>query len=129
MDLANSVTEATGSIEVIPKPKEKINVKETPSPKRVEVKVHPVYKLNWRRPNGEIRADIPKAVIHTLVSRWSDLLRIVPANRWSPLDEIVQSVWDWEKRQYRPLYQPRTRQQIERGITELVEAGVVVTKS
>lgn len=98
--------------------------------KRVKKAVEPpviLYKLNFRRPNGDIRSEIPKALVYTLVTNWADLLRIVPANRWSTVEEIVTLVWEWEKRQYRKLY-TRTRKQIEDGIRELTEASVIQTK-
>lgn len=93
-------------------------------PKRVGP---PVYRLNFRRPNGDIRSDIPKSLVHTLVTEWCDLLRLIPSNRWSTMDEIAIWVWEWETRNYRQKYN-RTRPQIERGVIELVEAGVVLSK-
>lgn len=95
-------------------------------PKKVEKK-EPLYKLNFRKPNGEIRPDIPHAVAHHLVLNWADLLRIIPANRWSTADEIVALIWEYEARSYRKLY-TRTRKQVEEGIRDLVEAGVVISK-
>jgi hypothetical protein len=97
------------------------------APKKKKPDEEIVYKLDFRRHNGDIRADIPKSLVYTLSARWADLLRVVPSHRWSTLEEIVQIVWDWEKRQYRKLFS-RTRKQIEDGVKELVESGVLLSK-
>lgn len=117
-------------IEKFPVESAVVDAEETQKNKRVKKAVEPpviLYKLNFRRPNGDIRPEIPKALVYTLVTNWADLLRIVPANRWSTLEEIVELVWNWEKRQYRKLY-TRTRKQIDDGVRELTDAGVIQTK-
>jgi hypothetical protein len=87
----------------------------------------PMFKLNLYRPNGHVRADISKAVLYDLSKNWGDLMKIVPSNRWSTLEEIVQMVWEWEKRQFRKTF-TRSRKQIEDGVVALYKAGVVIQK-
>jgi hypothetical protein len=87
----------------------------------------PMFKLHLYRPNGQVRADISKAVLYELSKNWGDLMKIIPSNRWSTLEEIVQMVWEWEKRQFRKTF-TRTRKQIEDGVVALYQAGVLIQK-
>lgn len=85
------------------------------------------YKLNLYRPNGQLRAEISKAQFFDLSKNWGDLMRLIPSNRWSTTEEIVQIVWEWEKKQYRKSF-TRSRKQIEEGINQLVISGVLLQK-
>lgn len=86
------------------------------------------YKLNFRNASGSIRGDINKEVVRQLSSRWSDLLRIIPQHRWIAFEEILQMAWDFENRSLRKLYN-RTRKQVEEGVQELLDAGVLEKKN
>jgi hypothetical protein len=94
-----------------------------PSAQKVEGR----YKLNLYRPNGQLRAEISKALFFDLSKHWGDLMRLIPSNRWSTVEEIVQIVWEWEKKQYRKSF-TRSRKQIEEGINQLVISGVLLQK-
>jgi len=84
-------------------------------------------KKNLYLANGQIRGEISKSVLHTMIARWGDIIHIVPSNQWCTVDEIVQMVWEWEKKQYRKSF-TRTRKQIEDGVRELLEADILMRK-
>jgi hypothetical protein len=50
-----------------------------------------------------------------------------PRPRWSTMEEIVQIVWECEKRNVRLTYS-RSRKQIEDGVMDMVEHGAVAQK-
>lgn len=110
-----------------PKPQPK---KFTPEEIREAEKVvtQTYYKLNFRSAAGSIRGDINKEVVRQLSSRWSDLLRIIPQHRWISFEEILTLAWDFENRSLRKLYN-RTRKQVEDGVKELLDAGVLEKKN
>jgi hypothetical protein len=93
----------------------------------VILNVHKVlmYRLNYRNSNGLIRSTIPKSVVYQLTVHWPDLLRLIPSERWVTVDEIEQLVSRWEMATPRKTI-IRKRVDIERGIDELVEAGVLL---
>lgn len=107
----------------IPKKVERIEKREREKEKPVEV----MYKMNMYLPNGTIRSEIPKGVLHVLGRDWGDIMRCVPSHRWSTMEEIVNLVWDFERRSYLKSFN-RTRKQIEDGVKAAVEAGVILTK-
>jgi len=140
------VTDTTGSVPPpkppAPKPApvpEKPVVSEkpaVPTPKTFtaeEVKVaerivtQPYYRLNFRTPNGHIRADITKELVRRLSIDWGDLLRTIPNYRWSTAEEILEAIWAAERKNIRNSY-TRTRKQVEDGIRALLECGVLEEK-
>lgn len=90
-------------------------------------KVEIQYKLTLYRPNGTIRSDISKAVYHQAASQYGDVIRAIPANRWSNIDEICDCVWAFERRSFRKSFS-RTRRQIEEAISMLLEGDIVQSR-
>jgi hypothetical protein len=86
-----------------------------------------LYKMDMFLPNGTIRSNIPKGVLHMLGRDWGDIMRCVPSHRWSTMEDIVNLVWDFENKSYLKSFN-RTRKQIEEGVQAAVEAGVILTK-
>lgn len=85
------------------------------------------FKCNLYLPNGTIRPQIPPGVHANLARKWGDILRCIPSNRWSTMDEIAQLVWNFENKSYLRDFS-RTRKQIEDAVHECVEAGVVLSR-
>jgi hypothetical protein len=87
----------------------------------------PLFKCNLYLPNGMIRPQISPGVHSMLARKWGDIIRCVPSNRWSTMDDIANLVWDFEKKSYLKDFS-RTRKQIEEAIAECIEAGVVLER-
>jgi len=85
------------------------------------------YKLNYRTAQGGVRAEISRSILYQVGSKWGDLLNIIPSTRWATLEEIVQVVWEWEKRHPHASLK-RSRKQIEEGVEALVAARILLTK-
>ena len=85
------------------------------------------YRMNMRAHNGEIRADLPKGLIYEMSGKWGDVMLCISANKWVTQEEVVQAVWDREKRSYIKSY-TRSRKQIEDALKDLVEAQFVLMK-
>lgn len=105
---------------------EKIEVPDTSVKKKIVV-ADPMYRMNLYRSNGQVRSDIPKGVLYELSRDWGDIIKVIPANRFSTLEEIIQMVWEWEKRQFRKSF-TRTRKQIEDGVASLLLGGLLEQK-
>lgn len=102
----------------------------TPSASAAKKKDHieiAKYKLNLYRSNGTLRTEITNAVYHMLATHYGDFMRFIPSTRWSTMEEIVQIVWECEKRNVRLTYS-RSRKQIEDGVLEMVRCGAVLQK-
>ncbi|MBW3545116.1 MAG: hypothetical protein KY428_05845 [Bacteroidetes bacterium] len=84
-----------------------------------------LYKLNYRRPNGLIRAEIPKPVIYTLNVNWPDLIRVIPSDVWVSIEQIFDLVSEWENVSPRKTF-IRSKDSIQQGIKELIEAEVLL---
>jgi len=89
--------------------------------------VEPMFRLNLYRSNGQIRMDISQAVLYDLSKDWGDLIKVIPSNSWVTVDELVQMVWEWEKKQFRKSF-TRTRKQIEDGVQALNVGGLLQEK-
>lgn len=85
------------------------------------------YRMNMRAHNGEIRADLPKGLIYDMSGKWGDIMLCISANKWMTQEEVVQAVWDREKRSYIKSY-TRSRKQVEEALRDLVEAQFVLIK-
>lgn len=111
-----------------------VDIVEEESPKKKTRKVEPenpsiiLYKLNYRRPNGLIRTDIPKSVVYNLNVNWPDLLRVVPSDRWVSYDDVVRMVGEWENASPRKSI-VRTTESIQIGLSELLLSGVLLHSS
>lgn len=96
--------------------------------KQKEIKSEPfTFRLNLYRSNGQVRMDIATAVIYQLSKDWGDLIKVIPSNMWVTVDELVQMVWEWEKKQFRKSF-TRSRKQIEDGVAALREGGLLQEK-
>lgn len=98
-------------------PDEPLNEKKKGRPKQAETVFK--YKLNLRQPSGLIRADIPKSILLTIMTRWPDLIRTIPSDRWVTDDEIEERV-----NRGNPL--KRTREDIKIGVDFFLESGVLL---
>lgn len=87
----------------------------------------PLYRLNYRRSNGQIRAEISKSIVYILNVNWPDLLRVIPSTEWVTVDQIVALVRVWENSSPRKTF-IRCKEDIERGLVDLISAGVLLRK-
>jgi hypothetical protein len=85
------------------------------------------FKCNLFLPNGMVRPQISPGVHASLARKWGDIIRCIPSNRWSTMDEIAQLVWNFENKSYLRDFS-RTRKQIEDAVSECVESGVVLSR-
>jgi len=84
------------------------------------------YKMDLYTPNGLLREGISRAVFAAMSSRYSDIMRAVPSNQWSTMDEIVSNYFNMIKR-LRINYNI-TAEQIISAVTEMTEAGLILRK-
>lgn len=91
------------------------------------VKTEQWYKLNMRDASGQVRSELSRGVVYEMSSKWGDIIAAISSNRWSTLEDMVQAVWEREKKQYLKSI-TRTRRQIEEAVLELTEAGIILKK-
>ena len=84
------------------------------------------YKMDLYTPNGLLREGISRAVFAAMSSRYSDIMRAVPSNQWSTMDEIVNNYFNMIKR-LRINYNV-TAEQIISAVNEMTEAGLILQK-
>jgi hypothetical protein len=95
--------------------------------KTIAIKTEQWYKLNMRDENGQVRQSLPSGLVYEMSRKWGDIIASISSNRWSTLEDMVQAVWEREKKQYLKSI-TRTRRQIEEAISELTEAGIIIRK-
>lgn len=98
-----------------------------PAPKPPVIKTEQWYKLNMRDSTGKLRPELSRGVVYEMSSKWGDVIASISANRWATFEDLVQAVWEREKKQYFK-HTTRTRKQIEEAIHELVQAGIILKK-
>lgn len=86
------------------------------------------YRLAFRKPNGHVRGDISSSVLHQASRDYADLIQVIPSFKWMTIEEIVEAVWAWEKKNNRITYN-RTRVAIESGVLWLINATIVEKQS
>jgi hypothetical protein len=136
------MTELSGSLEekiVTPAPTPVAEVKPpVEAPKVVEpakqVKVEPKpepkadtqYRLNVFNTAGNIKPSVPVPVYQDMCRRNAEIIRSLSSTRWMTMDDILQKVWQLEKKMRYP--SNRTRKSVETAIKELMEREMVVTR-
>jgi hypothetical protein len=109
------------------KKKQQKSVFEKPDNSIFSRKAELQYRLSLYRSNGMIRGDIKKATLTQAGAMYGDLMRCIPSNQWSTIDEICDLVWEFERKSYRKSFS-RTRRQIEEGIELLLEGDIVQSR-
>jgi hypothetical protein len=111
------VTEAPVVVPVTPVKK--------PEPVKQEVLT---YRLNLYKGNGQLRAEIGKGVFYEMSRRHGDIIRAISNNKFHTIDEICDSVWAAERKNFNRGHD-RTRKQIEEAVSDLVETGCLLTRA
>lgn len=83
------------------------------------------YRLSLYDRRGNIKTDIPAAIVYDAGARWGDIIRQIPSQQGSTVDEIVEAVWDYERRHKFRKTPDRTRAQIESAIRDLAEKSII----
>ena len=83
------------------------------------------YRLALYDREGQIRSDIPRGIVYEVGALWGDIIRQIPTNKGATIDEIVESVWNYEKRHKFRTAPDRTRKQIEDAVAGLLEKRVI----
>jgi hypothetical protein len=100
-------------------------VAEPPTPK-VEVKAVVQYKLNIFNTSGNIKPSVSVPVYQDMCRRNAEIIRSLSSTRWMTMDDILEKVWQLEKKMRYP--SNRTRKSVETAIKELLEREMVVTR-
>jgi hypothetical protein len=87
----------------------------------------PLFKLKMYSINGELRADIPRAVALEMGKTWGDIISAIADQRWYTKEEILNAVQEQERRNPRKAFN-RTLEIIESAVDSLIQHDVMITR-
>lgn len=123
----NNMT-VSGSVEVetvVPEVKLAPLVEEKPkAPTHIqETNEIPQYRLNVFNTAGNIKQSISTSIYQDVSRRHGDIIRSLSSTQWLTMDELLEKVWQLEKKMRYP--SDRTRKSVELAIKELIERELV----
>lgn len=107
-------------IETAPKvaPEKKVTQPSVPS----EVQ----YRLNVFNASGNVKSSVQSSVYQDVSKRHADVIRSISSTKWMTVDEILDKIWQLEKKMRYP--SNRTRKSVESAIKELIERELLETR-
>lgn len=116
---------ATAPIAEVPQAVEKPKAVEpkVTEPSKPQIVVDLQYRLSVFSPSGTIKPSVSVPMYQDMCRRNAEIIRSLSSTKWMTMDEILEKVWQMEKKMRYP--SGRTRKSVETAIKELLEREMV----